>query len=183
MSIRTRALHTVLYLAAATTLISTVVVYADASRKAAPVPEALNVPEGHKLKLALTGVGAQRYECAADSGAYAWKFLAPEADLFDHKHQLVGHHSAGPIWKAIDNSAVTAKKRAEAKVTPASIPWLLLETTTHEGTGTFDDITFIQRLDTEGGLTPEAPCSQANKGQQLSIPYRALYKFFHPAKP
>jgi hypothetical protein len=178
MSIRSRALQIVLYIAATTTLVSTVVMYAHASRKGASVPEALSVPQGHKLKLALTGVGAQRYECAADNGSYAWKFLAPDAELLDHKGQLAGHHSAGPTWKANDGSSVAAKKRAEASVTASSIPWLLLEAASHQGTGTFSDVTFIQRLDTQGGLVPESACSQASSGEQASVPYRALYKFF-----
>jgi hypothetical protein len=181
MSIRSQALQLVLYIAAATTLISTVVVYAHASSKGAAVPEALSLPQGHKLKLALMGVGSQRYACAADNGSYAWKFLAPDAELLDAKGHLAGHHSAGPSWKANDGSSVAAKKRAEASVTASSIPWLLLEAASHEGTGTFADVTFIQRLDTEGGLVPEAACSQTNNGEQVSVPYRALYKFFSAA--
>lgn len=179
--IRSHALQGALYLAAAFTLVSTVVVYAHAPRKGTPVPDALSAPEGNKPKLTLTGVGSQRYECAADNGTYAWKFLAPDADLLDHKGHLAGHHSAGPTWQANDGSVVTAKKRAEASVTANSIPWLLLEAATHEGAGVFDDITFIQRLDTEGGLAPETPCSEANSGEQVSVPYRALYRFFKAA--
>jgi hypothetical protein len=182
MSIRSRILHIALYIAAAVTLVSTVVVYAHASRRGAPVPEALSVPEGHKLKLALQGVGSQRYECAADSGSYAWKFVAPDADLLDHKGHVVGHHGAGPIWQSEDGSSVTAKKRAEATVAVSSIPWLLLEAASHEGDGTFADIAFIQRVDTEGGLAPDAACAEANSGEQVAVPYRALYRFFAARK-
>jgi hypothetical protein len=178
MSIRSRFLQIALYFMAAATLVSTVVVYAHAARKGAPVPEALNVPEGHKLKLALLGVGVQRYECAADSGSYAWKFVEPEADLLDHKGHVVGHHSAGPTWTSEDGSSVRAKKRAEVSVAASSIPWLLLEAASHEGKGNFDDIAFIQRVDTEGGLALETSCSQANLGEQASASYRALYKFY-----
>lgn len=178
MSIRSRILHIALYLAAAVALVFTVVVYAHASRKGAPVPEALSVPDGHKLKLALQGVGSQRYECAATNGSYAWKFVAPDADLLDHRGHIVGHHGAGPIWQSEDGSAVTAKKVAEATVAVSSIPWLLLEAASHEGEGAFAGIAYIQRLDTEGGLAPDAACAEANSGEQVVVPYRALYKFF-----
>lgn len=178
MSIRSRIFHIALYIAAAITLVSTVVVYAHASRKHVPVPEELSVSEGYKLKLSLQGVGSQRYECAAANGSYAWKFVAPDADLLDHKGHVVGHHGAGPIWQSDDGSSVTAKKVAEAPVAISSIPWLLLQAASHEGEGTFADITYIQRVDTEGGLAPDAACAEANSGEQVAVPYRALYKFF-----
>jgi hypothetical protein len=55
---------------------------------------------------------------------------------------------------------------------------LLLEATGHTSSGVFDDITYIQRLETEGGLAPAAACAEANSGTLVDVPYRALYKFF-----
>jgi hypothetical protein len=146
-----------------------------------PIPEAISVPEGNQLKLALIGSGIQRYECAAVNGSYAWKFITPEADLFDQRDRPAGRHGAGPYWQALDASQVTATKRNEANVAQDSIPWLLLEATGHSQQGLFDDITFIQRVETRGGLAPEAVCTEANSGEQAQVPYRALYKFFHAA--
>jgi hypothetical protein len=146
--------------------------------KDTPVPDPLAVPEGNKLKLSLTGNGVQRYECSPTNGTHTWKFIAPDADLLDHHDRPAGHHSAGPTWQALDGSQVTATKRAEASVSAASIPWLLLQAATHTGTGSFDDITYIQRLETEGGLAPATPCSEANSGEQTNIPYRATYRFY-----
>ena len=148
--------------------------------KDTPIPDAIAVPEGNKLKLSLVGSGVQRYECTNASGTYAWKFIAPEADLLDRHERVAGHHSAGPTWQANDGSQVTAKKTAEATVAADSIPWLLLEAATHTGKGDFDDITFIQRVETEGGLTPAASCSEANSGERADIPYRAVYRFYKP---
>jgi hypothetical protein len=155
--------------------------YARPNHKDSPVPEAVSVPEGNKLKLSLVGSGIQRYECAAVDGSYAWKFIAPDAQLFDRRERPAGHHGAGPFWQALDGSQVTAAKRAEASVSENSIPWLLLEATAHTGGGVLDDITYIQRLDTEGGLAPDGACAEANSGEQLAVPYRALYRFYKAA--
>jgi hypothetical protein len=142
------------------------------------VPEAVAVPEGNKLKLSLTGVGVQRYECAAVDGSYSWKFIEPDAELLDRRDRPAGHHGAGPYWQLLDGSQVIAAKRAEASVSASSIPWLLLEATRHTGAGHLEDITYIQRLNTEGGLAPEASCTEANSGERADVPYKALYKFF-----
>jgi hypothetical protein len=156
--------------------------YARPNHKDEPVPEALAVPEGNKLKLSLVGSGIQRYECAAVNGSYSWKFTAPDAQLFDRRERPAGHHGAGPFWQALDGSQVTAAKRAEAKVSETSIPWLLLEATGHTGSGVLDDITYIQRVDTEAGLAPDAACTEANSGEHIDVPYRALYRFYKAAE-
>jgi len=142
------------------------------------VPAEVAVPEGNKLKLSLIGSGVQRYECAASNGSYGWKLVAPDAQLFDRRDRPAGHHGAGPFWQALDGSQVTAAKRAEATVSTESISWLLLEATGHSGSGVLDDITYIQRLETEGGLAPDASCTEANSGEPIDVPYRALYRFY-----
>lgn len=178
---RTRASLFVFCVTAAFALLASAAA-ARPRHKDTPVPDAISVPEGHKLKLSLIGSGVQRYECVSVNGSYAWKLVAPQADLLDKHDHPAGHHSAGPTWQALDRSQVTATKKAEASVSTTSIPWLLLEATTHTGKGTFDDISFIQRLETEGGLAPSARCTEANSGEQTNVAYRALYRFYRPAR-
>jgi len=177
MTRSTHALRTMFYVTSILALAASAA-YARPKHKGDPIPEAVAVPEGHKLKSSLVGSGIQRYECAAVNGSYAWKFIAPDAQLFDRRDRPAGHHGAGPFWEALDGSQVTAAKTAEASVSEDSIPWLLLEATGHTGSGVFADITYIQRLETEGGLAPAAVCSEANSGTLVDVPYRALYKFF-----
>lgn len=176
----TRSSHTArisFYVTAILALVASVA-YARPNHKDQPVPEAVAVPEGNKLKLSLIGSGIQRYACAAVDGSYAWKFVAPDARLLDRGGRPAGQHGAGPLWQALDGSQVTAAKRAEASLSQDSIPWLLLQSTEHAGSGVFDDITYIQRLDTEGGLAPSSTCSEANGGEHIDVPYRALYRFY-----
>lgn len=179
MSQSSRALPIALCVTAALALAASAA-HARRDQKTLMVPDALSAPDGNKLKLTLFGVGIQRYQCTALDGGYRWKFIEPEAQLLDRNDRPTGHHGAGPTWRALDGSEVTAAKRAEATLDPESIPWLLLEATGHQAKGLLDDITYIQRVKTEGGLPPDAPCTEANSGETNDVPYRALYRFYSP---
>jgi hypothetical protein len=68
-------------------------------------------------------------------------------------------------------------------VRPDAIPWLLLEAVgVQEGPTGGDTLvrtTFIQRVNTEGGLAPSSGCSTAaDVGKKAFIPYKADYFFF-----
>jgi hypothetical protein len=58
---------------------------------------------------------------------------------------------------------------------PNSIPELLLSAKLHFGVGTFDGVTFIQRLDTFGGLAPTT--LPTGLGQEFRSHYTANYRF------
>ena len=66
---------------------------------------------------------------------------------------------------------------------PTAIPWLLLKAATHAGTGAFADVTFIQRLDTVGGVAPSTGCDAAHLGTEVLVPYRSSYFFYVAATP
>jgi hypothetical protein len=74
-----------------------------------------------------------------------------------------------------------------AFVAPDAIPWLLLpEAGVQEGpTGgkTLSATTFIQRLNTHGGVAPSRGCSSPmNVGARVFVPYTADYFFYKPAE-
>jgi len=121
-------------------------------------PEIIRVPAGQKVLLDAVGKGVQIYACVAtptDPGKFDWSFKAPEADLTNKDGKKIGKHYAGPTWEANDGSKVVGEKKADAP-RPGAIPWLLLKARTNEGTGTFARVTYIQRVDTEGGVAPAA---------------------------
>jgi len=125
--------------------------------------------------LTLHAEGAQVYECKADaSGKLAWVFREPIATLLaDGK--TVGRHYAGPNWEYSDGSAVTGKVSASAPGTSASdISWLRLDVVAHRGSGQFDTVTTVQRINTHGGVLT-GPCEKA--GAFFSAPYSADYVF------
>ena len=147
-----------------------------------PIPETLEPGANASLAMVVPAKGTQIYECRAKKGAsdaYEWAFVAPDAELFDIRGNVIGRHGAGPYWQATDGSRVagTVKARADAPVAGA-IPWLLLSATNTGPDGSFSRVTSIQRVNTAGGLPPSKPCSGESLGRQAGVHYTADYRFF-----
>ena len=161
-------------LAAASTVLSL-------SVAAQQVPPQLQPPANEKLLLRVHAKGDQVYTCKGDAGQFAWALKAPDAQLFDKDGKPFGKHSAGPSWEASDGSRVTGKAVANAPSPDAdSIPWLLVNIVSHEGSGVLSSATTIQRLNTKGGKAPASGCDAANAGKELRVQYSADYLFYAP---
>jgi hypothetical protein len=150
---------------------------------ATTLPSNLTVPDHNVLLFKTSATGVQLYACkprADDPNAYVWTFLAPSADLLNDAGEKVGTHGAGPFWASDDGSQVVGKVLERADAPDASaIPWLLLEVTSHEGTGVFSDITYIQRVDTVGGIAPADGCDASTANAERAVPYTATYVYYH----
>jgi len=148
---------------------------------AAQVPQQLQPPANEHLLLQVHAKGDQVYTCKADAAQFTWTLKAPDAQLFDENGKPFGKHFAGPSWEASDGSRVTGKAVANAPSPDAnSIPWLLVNIVTHEGSGVLSRATTIQRLNTKGGKAPVSGCDAAHVGQEVRAPYSADYLFFAP---
>lgn len=147
------------------------------------VPADLRVPAGNELQFHATGVGVQIYvwtQSATDPTQFAWVFKAPHAVLVHHHEGIIGIHFAGPTWQGNDGSKVVGRRVASSTVDPNAIPWLLLQAASNDGVGAFAETTYIQRVNTSGGLTPTGPGSYA--GQESLVPYLAEYFFYRAAR-
>ena len=147
------------------------------------VPEILRVPADQEVVLEAHAKGVQIYACQLGAyGKSAWVFKAPEAELTNAAGKTIVHHSAGPKWKHVDGSEVTAKVAAKHDAPkPDAIPWLLLTATGHRGEGILSRVTSIQRIHTEGGSAPSAnTCEAATNGKEARITYAADYIFYAP---
>jgi hypothetical protein len=136
-----------------------------------------------------------------DTSGFAWLLFTPEATLFnDHDKQVITHFfspnpdEGGKIratWQhSRDSSLVwgggaTAATHASDPdfVAEDAIAWLTLPMAgVQEGpTGgdTLTAVTFIQRLNTAGGLAPADGCSQlTDVGAKAFVPYTADYFFY-----
>jgi hypothetical protein len=142
------------------------------------VPPALAVPAGNKLAFHLDAIGTQNYRCQEGPTGFAWVFVAPEAKLLNGGGRVVGKHYVGPTWEAKDGSTVVGAKLAGVVSDPTSIPWLLLAAASHTGNGRMSEVTFIQRLDTVGGLAPTTGCDATSAGSETKIDYAATYFFY-----
>jgi hypothetical protein len=168
-----------------------------------PVPANLQVPAGHTLFLGARAVGTQNYMClTAGKRAVAWRFIGPQATLFADDEsglpqQVTTHFLsanpdeallARPTWQhSIDTSRVwgrvIASSTDSAYVAPGAIPWLLLERAGSElgptGGSFLAQTTFIQRVNTSGGVAPAVGCTNDDDiGRIVLVPYTTDYFFY-----
>jgi hypothetical protein len=139
-----------------------------------PLCDSLQVLLGNKVAFHVYALGVQIYRW---NGA-SWGFVAPAAILFADAdyHGEVGIHYTGPTWESNSGSKVVARRLEGCTPDPTAIPWLLLQTVSTEGPGIFHRVTYIQRVDTTGGLAPTAPGSFI--GAEVEVPYSAEYYFY-----
>jgi uncharacterized protein DUF3455 len=139
-------------------------------------------PQGAPLLLEVIADGVQVYSCEPKGQGFEWTFKAPEANLFDQQGVQIGAHFAGPSWK-FDNATIVGEtvSRADAPASGA-IPWLLLKTKSHDGTGAVAEAAFIRRAETKGGVAPTTGCDSAHREAQVRMRYSAIYQFFGAPK-
>jgi hypothetical protein len=147
------------------------------------IPDTLKVPSGNVGLFETFATGTQIYVCTERTdapGMFAWTFRAPEAVLLNDAGQQVGTHYAGPTWEGNDGSRVVGEVVARADApAPGSIPWLLLEAKSNTGRGIFSTVTYIQRLETAGGVAPADGCDRTAAGAERAVPYTAVYAFYY----
>jgi hypothetical protein len=164
-----------------------------------PLPSDLVVEAGNKPYRSAYAEGTQAYICLPSG----WTFYGPQATLFDKNGKQAITHFLSPnpdefgtlraTWQhSKDTSAVWAmatKIYSEADyVAPGAIPWLLLKVVGAEdgtfGVGKVSYTTFIQRVNTTGGVMPTTGCSvPTDVGKKQFVPYTADYIFYRDDNP
>jgi len=134
----------------------------------------LKVGESNKVAMHVYAIGVQIYRW----NGTAWAFVAPAAVLYaneDHDGE-VGTHYAGPTWESNGGSKVAGARVNGCTPDANSIPWLLLKAVSNSGPGILEHVTYIQRVNTVGGLAPTSPGTSV--GQEAQVPYTAEYVFY-----
>jgi uncharacterized protein DUF3455 len=160
------------------------------------VPAGLEVEAPNQAFLVGHAFGTQNYECQPTDalGHVAWTLFTPQATLFsDQDEQIITHfNSPNPdenrvvraTWQdSADSSRVWARAVAAATVDPDAIPWVKLVKVGAQvgptGGRTLSDTTFVQRVNTRGGLAPSTGCDQLpDVGKKAFMPYTADYFFY-----
>jgi hypothetical protein len=162
------------------------------------VPSNLQVPEGHQAYLIGHAYGTQNYTCVLAASGFTWAFHGPQATLFDEANEQLTTHYLSPnpaqngaqraTWQhSGDTSTVWAAAIASSTdpdfVAPGAIPWLLLKVMGAQGgpTGgtTLTQTTFIQRVNTIGGIAPATGCRVPEDiGKKAMVPYTTDYIFY-----
>src|SRR5215218_917215 len=119
-----------------------------------------------RLFLVVHAIGVQNYTCQANG---TWLFTDPEATLYKTTGvpKPIGTHflnfaTGRPVWQLNDGSSVEAARRQTADGGTGNIPWLLLQAVvTSAGTGgdRLLETTWVQRLNTSGGVAPAGACT------------------------
>jgi hypothetical protein len=145
-----------------------------------PVPASLQ-PAHARPTFTLSSKGVQIYECGSGEGAEpTWAFVEPQAELFNTSGALIGTHGMGPSWQAVDGSRLVGTLRARVESPRAdALPWLLLSTRSTGSPGRFSNVTYVQRINTQGGMAPAAGCASADDaGKRVKVPFTADYVLF-----
>jgi hypothetical protein len=146
------------------------------------VPEAVRVPDGHKVAMETVGVGQITYECQANKdmpGQMAWVFMGPKAALNDRSGKQVGTYYGPPAtWESMDGSKLTGTQLAVAPAGDGNIPHQLVKANPAEGKGAMTDVSYIQRVATKGGVAPDKACAATNEGERQTVEYQADYLFW-----
>src|SRR5262249_44284993 len=142
------------------------------------VPAALN-PDKLSIFRVVSATGVQVYTCTRNAaGVIGWVLRGPDAQLFDPQNKPVGKHYAGPTWEGLDGGKVVGEvKTSMPAPVGKAVPWLLLDAKSHEGSGAFTQAQAIVRMGTTGGTAPGDGCDEARAGQELRVPYTAIYVF------
>ncbi len=162
------------------------------------VPGNLGVEAGNEPYLQTRAYGTQNYFCQSNA---TWKLYGPQATLYPGNvpFQIATHFlspnpeeqgTARATWQhSHDGSAVWAIKIAESSdyAVAGAIPWFLLKKVgTIDGTigkGLLAQTTFIQRVNTLGGIAPATGCSSAAQvGAIALVPYETDYIFYRKEK-
>ena len=132
-----------------------------------------------RLFLILHAIGVQKYACQANG---TWLFTDPEATLYKTTGVLqpIGTHflnfgTGRPVWQLDDDgSSVEAARTAMASGGSGNIAWLLLQVVAATD-GRLGTTTYVQRLNTSGGVAPAGTCTP---GATIAVPYTADYFFW-----
>ena len=149
------------------------------------LPDAVKVPAGHRVVLETVGVGEITYECRAKAGAagvFEWAFVGPKAELNSRAGARLGSYFGPPAtWVSSDGSRITGTQVAVAPAAAGSIPLQLVKANPASGPGAMLDVTYVQRVATQGGVAPALPCDAATAGRREIVKYQADYIFWKAA--
>lgn len=149
-----------------------------------PLDPRTYAPES-RLFLIVHALGVQKYTCQANG---TWLFTDPEATLDKTvgASQPIGTHflnfaTGRPVWQLDDGSSVEAARSVTVPAGPGNIASLLLQgvvTTAGSDGDRLAGTTWVQRLNTSGGVAPAGTCTP---GDTSAVPYSSDYFFWRAA--
>lgn len=139
----------------------------------------IRVPDGQQPVLKLAARGVQVFRCEQRNGAWGWWFRLPEAELADERGMVVARHGADFSFEHSDGSRLLGKViAADDAPRDENLRWLLMSTRSF-GQGVFTGVSYVQRVNTTGGMPP-AKCEARQANQLLRVDFTADFVFYRP---
>lgn len=149
------------------------------------MPAGVKVPAGHRVAMEAVGVGETAYECREKkdaAGQYEWVFLGPEAVLNDRSGKKIGNYFGPPAtFENMDGSKVVGVQMAVSPSSPGNLPMQLAKANPATGSGAMVGMTYVQRVNTKGGVAPAKACDASSKGDLEKVKFQADYIFYKAA--
>ena len=143
------------------------------------VPDAVKVPEGNMKSLMTTAQGTVSWVCKESDKGLAWTFAGPAAVLSDKDGKpVISYYGPPATWEAMDGSKVTGKQLAISPAGDGNIPFQLVQANESEKDGWLKGVTYIQRLNLNGGAAPKNGCDKDNIGKKVLVAYTGEYVFW-----
>lgn len=162
------------------------------------LPHEIEVPAGHRPFLLGHATGTQNYLCLPSDSGFTWFFVGPQATLFNDDDRQIITHFLSPNPEEEDKARATWQHSGDTSTVWATsivsypqsnsvklkaIPWLLLKVVGADfgptGGDNLTQTTYIQRVQTSGGLAPTTGCTKASEVHTRAfVPYIADYIFY-----
>lgn len=139
----------------------------------------IKVPDGQVPVLQLAARGVQVFRCERRDGSHQWSFRLPDAELADGTGAVVARHGADFSFEHRDGSRLLGKvQAADDAPRDNNLRWLLFATRSF-GDGVFGGVTYVQRVNTSGGMPPPT-CEARQLNQLLRVDFTADFVFYRP---
>lgn len=152
----------------------------DADQKG--LPSLIQVAAGNALVLEASAEGKITYECSKEKDpltTYKWVMVGPNAVLKNSEGQEIGDYSGPPArWASKDGSFVTGSQVAVSRNGEKNIPYQLVKADVSGGFGVMTAVSYVQRVNTQGGVAPARKCTADNAGDKVDVDYTADYRFW-----
>lgn len=146
------------------------------------LPALIQVTAGNSVVLEATAHGSIIYVCRKEKQpltAYKWIVAGEQAVLKDSEDKEIGTYSGPPArWSLDDKSFVNGSQVAASPNGAKNIPFQLVKADVAGGQGKLTAVSYVQRVNTKGGVAPHAKCSSDNDDEKVEVDYQANFIFW-----
>ena len=157
-------------------------VFAQTDSAQKGLPALIQVATANSLVLETKASGTIEYQCSKEKDpltTYKWTMVGPKAELTSKSGDKIGDYSGPPArWTHKDGSFVTGSQVAVSPNGSKNIPLQLVKADVSGGLGALTAISYVQRVNTQGGVAPAKKCSADNEGDKEEVDYEAEYRFW-----